>query len=447
MSYICHHCDKRYAQWTGQCTHCLEWNSLIAHQPKQRKKNSRFTGYANTESDVLDIDDIPINETIKISTKSSEFDRVLGGGLVRGAAILIGGDPGIGKSTLLLQTLANLSKEQKVLYVTGEESPEQVALRAKRLSLEPHSLKLLAETHVEKIIDVLTKEKPLVAVIDSIQTMFSETLSQAPGNVSQLKETTQMLVKFAKSNQITLFLVGHVTKEGALAGPRVLEHMVDSVLYFESQNDNRFRLLRAFKNRFGTVNEIALFAMTELGLKDIKNPSALYLTKSTQTLPGSAISVIREGTRPLLLEIQALVDDSPNQPRRVCLGVDNTRLSMLLAVMHRHAAIDTFNQDIFVNLVGGMKVTETAIDLSLVIAIYSSLTDKTIPQDMLSFGEIGLAGEIRPVAYGQERLLAAKQHGFKTVILPKANAPKEDLGIKLLPLTHINQLTDCLNHL
>ena len=444
MSYICSECDKTYNQWAGQCTHCLAWNTLVDFLPAKSKKSTKKKGYAGSISEIKDINEIELLDTIKISSGSLEFDRVLGGGLVAGAVILIGGDPGIGKSTLLLQTMADLSTKHRVLYVTGEESLQQVALRSNRLKLKTNELKLYSETVVETIIETLQKERPNVAVIDSIQTIYSEHLSQAPGNVSQLKESTQQLVKFAKSNNITLFLVGHVTKEGSLAGPRVLEHMVDTVLYFEAQNDNRYRLLRAFKNRFGTVNEIALFAMTELGLKDIKNPSALFLTKSTQTLPGSTVSVTREGTRPLLLEIQALVDDSHGNPKRVCLGVDNTRLMMLLAVMHRHGGVYTFDKDIFVNLAGGVKVAETAIDVSLAIAIYSSLNDQTIPQDLISFGEIGLAGEIRPIPYGQERLMAAKQHGFTKAIIPKANKPKEAIGIEVIAISHIKELIEAL---
>lgn len=444
--YICDQCQTIVSQWAGQCAKCLAWNTLSSHQTvSQDKRSTNFTGYAGKTAPVQDLSDISIKETIKCSSESQEFDRVLGGGLVKGAVILIGGDPGIGKSTLLLQTLAKLSLKQKVLYITGEESLQQVALRAHRLQLPHEKLRVFSETHVESILETMKTEKPSVVVIDSIQTMYSDALNQAPGNVSQLKETAQLLVKFAKANNTTIFLVGHVTKEGALAGPRVLEHMVDTVLYFEGQNDNRFRLLRAFKNRFGTVNEIALFAMTELGLKDIKNPSALFLTKNTKPLPGSSILVTREGTRPLLIEIQALVDDAHGNPKRVCLGIDSTRLMMLLAVMHRHGGIYTFDKDIFINLVGGVKITETASDVALVIAIFSSLNDIVIPQDLLSFGEIGLAGEIRPVPHGVERLAAAVQHGFTHAIVPKANQTKEIMGIKTYPISHISELIDCIH--
>lgn len=363
---------------------------------------------------------------------------------MRGSVTLLGGDPGIGKSTLLLQALAHLSQASSALYVTGEESLQQVALRANRLQLNTKTLKLFSETHVESIIANSKKEKPAVLVVDSIQTIFTDSLSAAPGGVSQVRESAQQLVRFAKSNGIALFLVGHVTKEGALAGPRVLEHMVDTVLYFEGQTDSRFRMVRAIKNRFGAVNELALFAMTDKGLLDVSNPSAIFLSKTEKPLPGSVVMVTREGTRPMLVEIQSLVDESHGNPKRVCVGLDHNRLAMLLAVLNRHGGVASYDNDIFINVVGGVKVAETGIDLALVIAILSSLKNKVMDNHLVCFGEVGLAGEIRPVSNGQERLLEAKKHGFKTAIIPKSNAPKKDIGMKIYPVSDIQSLIQLL---
>lgn len=445
MKYICSQCGATFNQWAGQCTNCQTWNGLTEQLLNKKDKRAlHFNGFSPDKTKVTELKDIPFSEEIKQATFSKELDRVLGGGLVEGSVTLLGGDPGIGKSTLLLQTLAYFSLSSKVLYVTGEESLQQVALRANRLQLNTKSLKLCSETHVETIIENTKKEKPRILVVDSIQTIFTDTLSAAPGGVSQVRESAQQLVRFAKSNQIALFLVGHVTKEGALAGPRVLEHMVDTVLYFEGQTDNRFRMIRAIKNRFGAVNELALFAMTDKGLRDVTNPSALFLSKTDKALPGSVVMVTLEGTRPMLVEIQALVDESHGNPKRVCVGLDANRLAMLLAVLHRHAGVATFDNDIFLNVVGGVKISETGIDLALLIAIFSSLKNKVINHSLISFGEVGLAGEIRPVSNGQERLLEAKKHGFKHAIIPKANAPKKDIGMTIHPISDLQSLITLL---
>ncbi len=356
----------------------------------------------------------------------AEFDRVLGGGLVAGAVVLIGGDPGIGKSTLLLQALVSLSRAVKVLYVTGEESAEQVALRARRLDLVTGDVNLLAEIRLEAIIGALTEQQPSVAVIDSIQTLYSGELSAAPGSVSQVRECAAQLTRLAKQTGITIVLIGHVTKDGTLAGPRVLEHIVDTVLYFEGDTHSSFRLIRAFKNRFGAVNELGVFAMTDRGLRGVANPSALFLSQHEQNVPGSCVMATQEGTRPLLVEIQALVDTAhvPN-PRRLSVGLEGTRLAMLLAVLHRHAGVATYDQDVFVNAVGGVKITEPAADLAVLLAIMSSLGNKPLPKGLVVFGEVGLAGEIRPAPRGQERLREAAKLGFNVALIPKANAPRQ----------------------
>lgn len=441
MKYVCNQCGAHFTQWAGQCTSCQSWNSLTEETAQKKDKRSlHFNGYSNEKTQIVPIKEIPFSEELKRKTFSKELDRVLGGGLVQGSVTLLGGDPGIGKSTLLIQTLAHFSLNLPVLYVTGEESLQQVALRANRLQLKSDNLKLFSETHVESIIDNTKKEKPAILVIDSIQTIFTDAIQAAPGGVSQVRESAQQLVRFAKSNQITLFLVGHVTKEGALAGPRVLEHMVDTVLYFEGQTDNRFRMIRAIKNRFGAVNELALFAMTDKGLKDVSNPSALFLSKTEKALPGSVVMVTREGTRPMLVEIQSLVDTAHGQPRRVCVGLDTNRLAMLLAVLHRHGGIATYDNDIFINVVGGVKVAETGIDLALVIAILSSLKNQIMPTQLVCFGEVGLAGEIRPVSNGQERLIEAQKHGFTHAIVPKANAPKQNIGMTIHAVGDLSSL-------
>ena len=405
-------------------------------------------GFAGKSSDarIKRLDDVSVQAEARTSTGIGELDRVLGGGLVHGSVTLIGGDPGIGKSTLLTQTLATLAEKLPCLYVTGEESLQQVSLRAQRLGLSGKDLQLLSETCVETITTLALQQKPQVMVIDSIQTMYTETLQSAPGSVAQVRESAAQLVRFAKQTGTALFLVGHVTKEGTLAGPRVLEHMVDTVLYFEGDQGERYRMIRAVKNRFGAVNELGVFAMTETGLKAVSNPSAIFLSRHETPVAGSIITVTREGSRPLLIELQALVDDShSNNPRRVSLGLDPNRLNMLLAVMHRHGGIAMYDQDVFINVVGGVRVTETAADTALVLAALSSFRDKPLPNDSFTFGEIGLAGEIRPVPNGQERLREAAKHGFKHAIIPKANMPpKGDTipGLKLTPVQRVSDLID-----
>ena len=375
----------------------------------------------------------------------SELDRALGGGLVPGSVVLIGGDPGIGKSTLLLQALAAHAKDhgQRPLYVTGEESLRQVTLRAQRLGLTIERLRLLAETQVEQILALAARERPTVMVIDSIQTMHTDALQSAPGSVAQIRDSAARLVQFAKQGSTAVFLIGHVTKEGAIAGPRVLEHMVDAVLYFESERDSRYRVIRAVKNRFGAANELGFFAMTERGLREVSNPSAIFLSRGDTDIAGSTVTVVREGTRMLLLEIQALVDASQlAHPRRVAVGTDANRLGMLLAALHRHAGIATQDQDVFVNVVGGMRIAETGADLPLLVAIVSSLNARPVAADLVVFGEVGLAGEIRPVAYGEERLAEAAKHGFKRAIVPTANRPRR--AIKHLDVTPVAHLGDAL---
>ena len=390
--------------------------------------------------------DIQMHAEMRTATRISELDRVLGGGLVHGSVTLIGGDPGIGKSTLLTQTLASLSQSLPCLYVTGEESLQQISMRAHRLGLEDRGLKLLSETCVENIITLASEQNPKVIVIDSIQTIYTESLQSAPGAVAQVRESAAQLVRFAKQTGTALFLVGHVTKEGTLAGPRVLEHMVDTVLYFEGDPGERYRMIRAIKNRFGAVNELGIFAMTEEGLKTVSNPSAIFLSRHEQPVAGSIITVTREGSRPLLIELQALVDEShSNNPRRVCLGLDPNRLNMLLAVMHRHAGIAMFDQDVFINIVGGVRLTETSADTALILAALSSFRDKPLPNDVFTFGEVGLAGEIRPVPNGQERLREAAKHGFKQAIIPKANLPRKGEtieGLNIIAVQRVSELVD-----
>ena len=390
--------------------------------------------------------DIQMHEEMRTATKISELDRVLGGGLVHGSVTLIGGDPGIGKSTLLTQTLASLSNSLPCLYVTGEESLQQISMRAHRLGLEDKGLKLLSETCVENIITLANEQKPKVIVIDSIQTIYTEALQSAPGGVAQVRESAAQLVRFAKQTGTALFLVGHVTKEGTLAGPRVLEHMVDTVLYFEGDPGERYRMIRAIKNRFGAVNELGIFAMTEEGLKTVSNPSAIFLSRHETPVAGSIITVTREGSRPLLIELQALVDEShSNNPRRVCLGLDPNRLNMLLAVMHRHGGIAMFDQDVFINIVGGVRLTETSADTALLLAALSSFRDKPLPNDIFTFGEVGLAGEIRPVSNGQERLREAAKHGFKTAIIPKANMPRRGEAIENLNIIGVQRVSELID--
>lgn len=429
--YSCTECGGQTLKWQGQCPYCQVWNTLV--ETIVDKITSRFT-QASEISQVQSLGEVKGGEEPRYSTGVAEFDRVLGGGLVHGSVVLLGGDPGIGKSTLLLQALCHMSITRDVLYVTGEESARQVALRAKRLALVVKEVYLLTEIQLERIQVVLSERKPDVAVIDSIQTVYTETLQSSPGSVAQVRECAAQLTRLAKASGTCIILVGHVTKEGALAGPRVLEHMVDTVLYFEGDTQSSFRLIRAFKNRFGAVNELGVFAMTEKGLREVSNPSALFLSHHGEQVPGSCVMVTQEGSRPLLVEIQALVDKThESNPRRLSVGLEQNRLAMLLAVLHRHAGIPCFNQDVFVNAVGGVKITEPGVDLAVLLAIVSSLKNKSLSRKMVVFGEVGLAGEVRPVQRGQERLKEAAKLGFTQAIIPKANKPKQVVsGIEVI---------------
>ena len=448
IQYHCTACGSVHTKWAGQCGDCGEWNTLTESLAVATSKANNRQGFAGKQGSarIQALQDIQLQDETRTPTGLSELDRVLGGGLVAGSVTLIGGDPGIGKSTLLTQTLAALSTHLPCLYVTGEESLQQVSLRAHRLGLAQQSLKLLSETGVENIITLASKQSPRVMVIDSIQTIYTEALQSAPGAVAQVRESAAQLVRFAKQTGTALFLVGHVTKEGTLAGPRVLEHMVDTVLYFEGDPGERYRMIRAIKNRFGAVNELGIFAMTDEGLKTVSNPSAIFLSRHDEPVAGSIITVTREGSRPLLIEMQALVDEShSNNVRRVCLGLDPNRLNMLLAVIHRHAGIAMYDQDVFINIVGGVRVTETATDTALILAALSSFRNKPIPTDVFTFGEIGLAGEIRPVPNGQERLKEAAKHGFRQAIIPKANAPRKDDNIKGLTVHAVSRVSELID--
>ncbi len=399
-------------------------------------------GYSgNGELQIQELATVAADDVQRTKVGISEFDRVLGGGLVPGSVVLIGGDPGIGKSTLLLQVLERLGTEMSVLYISGEESPQQVSMRAQRLHLDAQTIRILVETQVELILAAAERERPAVLVVDSVQTIFSELVQSAPGSVSQVREGCAQLVRYAKRTQTALFLVGHVTKEGQLAGPRVLEHMVDTVLYFEGESSSRYRVIRAVKNRFGAVNELGVFAMTELGLKEVANPSAMFLSSRTHSHPGSAVMVTLEGSRPLLVEVQSLVDDSHGGGgRRVTVGLDQNRLILLLAVLHRHGGIATYDQDVFVNVVGGVRLTETAADLAVVMAIGSSLRNRALPEGLVIFGEVGLSGEIRPVPNGQERLREAAKHGFTRAIIPHGNLSKQAVkGIEVVGVTRLDE--------
>lgn len=447
--YNCTSCGSIHSKWSGQCSECGEWNTLqesaVQSTSKATEKSSRFQSYSGQISQVKSINEVDLKQVPRTTTGLSELDRVLGGGLVQGSVTLIGGDPGIGKSTILIQALASLGNLRS-LYVTGEESLQQVSMRANRLELNTESLRLLTETCVERIIEHASIEKPEVMVIDSIQTIHTEELNSAPGSVGQVREATARLTRFAKQTNTSLFIAGHVTKEGTLAGPRVLEHMVDTVLYFEGDPGGRYRILRAVKNRFGAVNELGVFAMTEKGLSGVSNPSAIFLSRHEVPVPGSIIMVTREGTRPLLVEVQALVDESHGQQaRRVVLGLEQNRIAMMLAVLHRHGGVSMFDQDVFLNVVGGMKITETAADLAMILAALSSFRNKPHPADLVVFGEIGLAGEIRPVPNGEERLKEALKHGFKRAIIPKGNMPRTKIaGMKVMGAQRLEEALDFL---
>ncbi len=444
--YVCAECGGQTTKWQGQCPHCLAWNVLS--ETVAEIKPRRFQALA-ASGKVQRLSEVQAREIPRIPTSLAEFDRVLGGGLVAGGVVLIGGDPGIGKSTLLLQALAALAVQRKTLYVSGEESADQIAMRANRLGLKGSDIPILTETRLESVLATLNHEQPQVAVIDSIQTLYTEALQAAPGSVSQVRECAQELTRHAKQTGTTMVFIGHVTKEGALAGPRVLEHIVDTVLYFEGDTGSSFRLIRAFKNRFGAVNELGVFAMTDKGLKGVNNPSALFLNRAEQEAPGSCVVVTQEGTRPMLVEIQALVDSSHTPtPRRLTVGLDPNRLAMLLAVLHRHGGIGCFDQDVFVNVVGGVRIVEPAADMAILTAVVSSIKNKVLPHKLAVFGEIGLAGEIRPVQRGQERLKEAAKLGFSLILLPKANMPKQmPAGIQVRGLSTLQEALECLRNL
>jgi DNA repair protein RadA/Sms len=455
--YTLTECGAQEPKWLGQCPSCMAWNTLvetIAETATTNRYANKFDGLA--QSSVLQqLSEVEAAAVPRQATGVSEFDRVLGGGLVAGGVVLIGGDPGIGKSTLLLQTLCHISsmngvannvKPRKAIYVSGEESAQQIAMRAKRLGLDASPIALLAEINLEKILATLQNQKPDIAVIDSIQTVYSEALQSAPGSVAQVRECSAQLTRLAKQLGITIILVGHVTKEGSLAGPRVLEHIVDTVLYFEGDPSSSFRLIRAFKNRFGAVNELGVFAMTEKGLREVSNPSALFLSHHSEQVAGSCITVTQEGTRPLLIEIQALVDEAhAPTPKRLCVGLEQNRLAMLLAVLHRHAGIPCFDQDVFINAVGGVKIGEPAVDLAVLFSIFSSLKNKPLEDKLIVFGEVGLAGEVRPVQGGLVRLKEAAKLGFTKAIVPKANAPKQ--AIEGIQVVAVERLQQALNYL
>ncbi|KRG69216.1 DNA repair protein RadA [Pseudoxanthomonas dokdonensis] len=446
-AFVCNECGADFNKWQGQCGECDAWNSLseiVLESATAAPAAARRSGWAGKAEvpRITALKDVRHSEEARVSTGIGEFDRVLGGGLVEGAVVLIGGDPGIGKSTLLLQALAQMSGNLSALYVTGEESLAQVAGRAVRLGLPLDNLQALAETGIERILQHAVEARPRMIVADSVQTLWTESLTAAPGSVSQVRESAARLVRYAKETGTAVFLVGHVTKEGGIAGPRVLEHMVDAVLYFEGESGSRFRLLRAFKNRFGAVNELGVFAMGDKGLKEVPNPSAIFLSGSNSQQPGSCVLVTREGTRPLMVEVQALVDSSPlSNPRRVAVGLEQNRLAMLLAVLHRHGGIVVGDQDVFVNVVGGIRVQETAADLPVLLAVLSSLRDKPLADKTVAFGEVGLSGEIRPVPNGEERLREAATHGFKRAIVPKGNAPKSGSykGLEIIAVERLSQ--------
>jgi DNA repair protein RadA/Sms len=425
-SYTCSECGGTSPRWLGKCPHCEAWNTLVETLPETAGAGRhRFAAMAGA-AEASTLGEIEASDVERTSTGIGELDRVLGGGIVEGGVVLIGGDPGIGKSTLLLQALDGLQRSNvPTLYVTGEESRAQVALRARRLGLDNSQVKVLAEIGLDKILGAIASIAPAVAVIDSIQTVYSEQLTSAPGSVAQVRECAAHLTRTAKAGGTAIVLVGHVTKEGALAGPRVLEHMVDTVLYFEGDTHSSFRLVRAVKNRFGAVNEIGVFAMTERGLRGVPNPSAIFLSQHSEPVPGSCVLVTLEGTRPLLVEIQALVDSGGVSPRRLSVGLDRDRLAMLLAVLHRHAGVACMDQDVFVNAVGGVRISEPAADLAVMLAITSSLRGRALPKGFIAFGEVGLAGEVRPAPRGQERLREAAKLGFSVALVPKANAPRK----------------------
>ena len=446
-AYVCNDCGAEFSRWQGQCSACKAWNTISEVRlisASNSTKNDRFSGYAGeTRAKIQTLSEISLQETPRFTSGFKELDRVLGGGIVPGSAILIGGHPGAGKSTLLLQVMCGLAKNMTALYVTGEESLQQVAMRANRLNLPTDKLNMLSETSVEQICNLADQLKPQIIVVDSIQVMHLSDIQSSPGSVAQVRECASFLTRYAKTRQVSIIMVGHVTKDGTLAGPKVLEHAIDCSLLLEGEADSRFRTLRSHKNRFGAVNELGVFGMTEQGLREVKNPSAIFLSRGDEQTPGSSVMVLWEGTRPLLVEIQALVDHSMlANPRRVAVGLEQNRLALLLAVLHRHGGLQMSDQDVFVNVVGGVKVGETGGDLALLLALISSFRNRPLPQDLVVFGEVGLAGEIRPVTSGQERISEAAKHGFKRAIVPVANKPKS--AVENMEVFTVKKLADAL---
>ena len=446
-AYVCNDCGAEFSRWQGQCSACKAWNTISEVRlisASNSTKNDRFSGYAGeTRAKIQTLSEISLQETPRFTSGFKELDRVLGGGIVPGSAILIGGHPGAGKCTLLLQVMCGLAKNMTALYVTGEESLQQVAMRANRLNLPTDKLNMLSETSVEQICNLADQLKPQIIVVDSIQVMHLSDIQSSPGSVAQVRECASFLTRYAKTRQVAIIMVGHVTKDGTLAGPKVLEHAIDCSLLLEGEADSRFRTLRSHKNRFGAVNELGVFGMTEQGLREVKNPSAIFLSRGDEQTPGSSVMVLWEGTRPLLVEIQALVDHSMlANPRRVAVGLEQNRLALLLAVLHRHGGLQMSDQDVFVNVVGGVKVGETGADLALLLALISSFRNRPLPQDLVVFGEVGLAGEIRPVTSGQERISEAAKHGFKRAIVPFANKPKS--AVENMEVFTVKKLADAL---
>ena len=452
--YFCQSCGNEFSRWSGQCPACKEWNT-IAEEPtvsrsinkKNKAKKLLMVGDKSDSMQPVIAAKVPLDQQHRCVTGMTEFDRVLGGGIVQGSVILIGGDPGVGKSTLLTQIIASLSQHQGVLYISGEESLAQISQRCHRLGLEQDKLWLLASTDIDDIVQHARKSKPTVMVVDSIQTIYSDEVNSSTGSISQVRECCAQLVRYAKLNRCAVFVIGHVTKDGHIAGPRILEHMVDTVLYLEGESDPRYRILRAIKNRFGAVNEMAVFAMTEKGMKQVANPSAIFLTNRNPQSSGSVVVAIKEGSRPLLIEIQALVDSSfSHQSKRLAVGIDYNRLSMLLAIMNRHIGISTYEQDFYINIVGGLKIQETATDLAIMLALYSSYKNSPLPIDLVIFGEVGLTGEIRPVADGEARLIEAEKQGFKFAILPLGNLSKNMKNNENIKILGVKSLTEAVQH-
>ena len=445
VEFVCASCGATHYQWAGQCLECKEWNTLeevfVAPSKASQSENLKDLPPSKVQS----LNEVKTQTNVRLLTGLSELDRTLGGGLVEGSVVLIGGDPGIGKSTLILQVLASINSHENTLYVSGEESVQQISDRATRLGIDA-DVQLLSETYLEKIFKIAKQLNPKVIVIDSIQTLVSDTSTSAPGSVTQVRDCAAQLTQYAKQTNTIMLMIGHVIKGGALAGPRILEHMVDAVLYFEGDAGGRYRIIRAVKNRFGAVNEISVFAMSEKGLQQITNPSAIFLSNENLSAPGSMVMVTREATRPLLIEVQALVDQANGAPKRISVGMDQNRLALQLAILHKHGGIVTFDQDVFINVVGGIKVSETASDLVVMLAIVSSLRDRVIPKDWIAFGEVGLAGEVRPVYNAQERLAEAQKQGFKLAIIPKTNVPKKPLkGIKVVAIGRLSEALDYLS--